>query len=305
MPTQNEIREQITHTIVEALEKGGLPPWRQPWLNDKNAGFPENVVSKRRYRGINPLLLQIASMRHGFQSKWWGTFKQWQELGGQVMRRPNNVEPGQWGTSIIFYKPLQIMEENEDGEKKQKTIYMMRSYVVFNLDQVNGECLNHLRVGHSVATDTDCIVRYEIADRLIESTGADIRYGGNRAYYHRKEDYIQIPLRGQFCASEYYETILHELVHWSEKRLDWNRKENGYAMGELIAEMGSCFLATELGIPIAENLPNHASYLQNWLRAMQSDHKFIFQASSQASKAADFILSFSRVEQPQEEVLAE
>ena len=76
-------------------------------------------------------------------------------------------------------------------------------------------------------------------------------------------------------------------------------------MGELIAEMGSCFLATELGIPIAENLPNHASYLQNWLRAMKNDHKFIFQASSQASKAADFILSFSRVEQPNEEVLAE
>ena len=29
-------------------------------------------------------------------------------------------------------------------------------------------------------------------------------------------------------------------------------------MGELIAEMGSCFLATELGIPNAETLPNHA-----------------------------------------------
>ena len=306
MSSQNEIREKITKTIIDALSKGGLPPWRQPWRSDQNAGFFENVVSKRRYRGINPLLLQIASIRHGFQSKWWGTFKQWQELGGQVMRRPNNVPPGEWGTSIIFYKPLQITEEDEDGEKKQKTIYMMRSYTVFNIDQVEGECLNHLRVGNSIPNDTDCITTYENADKVIQATGADIRYGGNQAFYNRLGNYIQVPLRGQFCASEYYETVLHELMHWSEKRLDWNRADGGYAMGELIAEMGSCFLATELSIPIAENLPNHASYLQNWLKAMKNDHKFIFQASTQASKAADFILSFSRAEQPEaEEVLAE
>jgi len=303
MPTQNEIRERITHTIIEALEKGGLPPWRQPWLNDKNAGLPENVVSKKQYRGINPLLLAVGSMRHGFQSKWWATFKQWQELGGQVMRRPDNVEPGQWGTTIVFWKPIQVVEEEEDGREKEKTVFVMRTYVVFNLDQVQGN-FDHLRVGNSAATDTDSIVSYENADHVIESTGADIRFGGNQAYYNRKSDYIQAPLREQFSAGEYYETVLHELIHWSEKRLDWNRKNGGYALGELIAEIGSCFLATELGIPIAETLPNHASYLQNWLRAMKSDHRFIFQASTQASRAADYIMSFSR--QPEaEEVLAE
>jgi antirestriction protein ArdC len=302
MPNQNEIREKITNTIIEALEKG-TSPWRQPWRNDPNAGFPENVVSKRRYRGINPLLLQIAGMRHNLKSKWWATFRQWDSMGGKVMRRPNNVEPGEWGTTIVFWKPIQVVEQ-DNGKEKEKTIYMMRTYTVFCIDQVQGN-LDHLRVGNSM-NNTDCITRYENADKTIEATGADIRYGGNRAFYNRLGDYIQVPLRQQFTAAEYYETVMHELVHWSEKRLDWNRKDGGYAMGELIAEMGSCFLATELGIPIAENLPNHASYLQNWLKAMQSDHKFIFQASTQASRAADFILSFSRVEQAQiEEVLAE
>ena len=85
--------------------------------------------------------------------------------------------------------------------------------------------------------------------------------------------------------------------------LNWTRTntDTSYAMGELIAEMGSCFLATELGIPNAETLPNHASYLQNWLKAMQNDHRFIFQAATQANKAADFILSFSRktVQEPE------
>ena len=161
----------------------------------------------------------------------------------------------------------------------------MRTYTVFNVDQVEGEHLDHLRVGKTVV-NTNPIETYEEADRVIEATGADIRYGGNQAFYSRAQDFIQVPLREQFTAAEYYETVFHELVHLLEhpSRLNWNRKDEGYAMGELIAEMGSCFLATELGIPNAETLPNHASYLQSWLKAMQNDHRFIFQASSQAAR---------------------
>jgi antirestriction protein ArdC len=301
MPTQNEIRDRITSTIVEALKSGGLPPWRMPWAADPNAGFPANVVSKKRYRGINPLLLQIAAMRHGLKSKWWATFNQWKELGGQVKRRPDNVPPGEWGTGIIFWNKTTKVEENDDGEEEKKDIFFLRTYTVFNIDQVEGEHLDHLRVGGTII-NTNPIDTYEEADAVIAATGADIRYGGNQAFYNRRDDFIQIPLREQFVAAEYYETVLHELTHWTEapSRLDWNRKEEGYAMGELIAEMGSCFLASELGIPNAETLPNHASYLEHWLKAMQNDHRFIFQASSQASKAADYILSFTRVEEPEE-----
>jgi len=305
MPSQNELREQITKTIIEALKSGGLPPWRRPWAADPAAGFPCNVVSQKRYRGINPLLLQIAAMRHGLTSKWWGTFNQWKTLGGQVMRRPDNVPHGHWGTGIIFWSKVTKVEETDDGEEDEKDIFFLRSYTVFNVDQVEGSHLDHLRVGHSV-TNVNPIDTYEEADRVIEATKADIRYGGNRAFYDLTKDYIQVPLREQFTAAEYYETVLHELCHWSEApgRLNWNRAGEGYAMGELIAEMGSCFLASELGIPNAETLPNHASYLQSWLKAMQNDHRFIFQASSQASKAADFILSFSRASQPADETAA-
>jgi antirestriction protein ArdC len=65
-------------------------------------------------------------------------------------------------------------------------------------------------------------------------------------------------------------------------------------MGELVAEIGACYLARELGVPASENLGNHVAYLANWLKAMKSDPRFIFVASAQASKAADFLLGFSR-----------
>ena len=70
-------------------------------------------------------------------------------------------------------------------------------------------------------------------------------------------------------------------------------------MGELIAEMASCFLAAELNIPNGEPLDNHAAYLKSWLADMKDDPNYIFRASRQASKVCDFLLSFVR--QPETE----
>lgn len=295
MPSQAQLRESITHQIIEALKSGGLPPWRKPWSNDPAAGPACNVISRKKYRGINPLLLAVSSMQHKFRSKFWGTFNQWKDMGGRVMRRPDNVKPGEWGTGIIFWSKVTKTEENEAGEEEERDIFFMRTYTVFNIDQVEGHHLDHLRVGHSVST-ANPVDTYEEADRVIEATGADIRYGGNAAFYSRGDDYIQVPLREQFTAGEWYETIFHEACHWTQAphRLNWYPNEGGYALGELMAEIGSCFLAAELGIPMADTSANHQAYIASWLSGLENDHRFIFQASSQASKAADFILSFSR-----------
>jgi antirestriction protein ArdC len=71
-----------------------VSPWRRPWGISANSGFPTNVVSKRRYSGVNVLLLRMAAMTHGFTCKYWATFNQWRDLGGKVMRRPESVKPG-------------------------------------------------------------------------------------------------------------------------------------------------------------------------------------------------------------------
>ena len=51
-------------------------------------------------------------------------------------------------------------------------------------------------------------------------------------------------------------------------------------------------LQERLGIPLAEGIENHAAYLSNWLKSLKNDPSFIFRASTQASKAADYLLSF-------------
>ena len=296
MPSQNEIRQTITSQIVETLKSGKLPPWRRPWALDKNAGQPANIISKRSYRGINPLILGVASVRHKLRSKWWATFNQWKTLGGTVMRRPDNVPPGQWGTAIIFWQRLTKTVRDEDGDDEEQKFFFLKTYTVFNVDQVLGSHLDQLRVGNAPLDTEEVQQRYERADEAIEKTGADIRHGGNQAYYSPSGDYIAVPHRHQFTGGEYYETIFHELTHHSEapSRLNCDRSENSYAFLELRAELGGVYLANELGLPTAENLTNHVSYLQSWLQQMQNDPSFVFRAAAQASKAADFVLSFSR-----------
>lgn len=295
----SELRQTITNTIVAALETGGLPPWRQPWRSSRNSGAPVNVVSKKNYSGVNPLLLQIAAQHHEFQSRHWATFQQWKQLGGSVMRRPDDVPPGKWGTTIVFCRPVTKTETDPDGEETEtKTGMILRSYTVFNIDQVEGEHLDHLRAGMDTLEDSEVEERFEEADRIVAETNADIRFGSDRAYYNIAGDYIAMPHRSQFSLPEFHQTLFHEMVHWTEAphRLNWDRKlpANNYACGELIAELGGCFLASEVGIPVAENMTNHLAYLQNWIDALKSNPQFIFKAAAQASRAVDFILSFSR-----------
>lgn len=293
MSKNQQIRTDITNQIITALESGFHPPWRKPWSSDRNAGMPKNVVSGDLYSGINPLLLGLASEKHHFKSRYFGTYKQWQELGGKVKRRPSHVPSGKWGTKIVFCKAVTKKKNDRDEEE---TYILLRTYTVFCIDQVEGEHLDYLRVGFNSDTCNSESDAYEEADILIAATEADIRYGGNQAFYDLAEDYIQIPNRDQFSGSGYYETMFHEFVHWTESksRLDWNREGNGYALGELIAEIGACYICSELNIPT--NDENHHAYLNGWLQKMKQDSSFIFKASSQASKAADYIMSFKPAE---------
>jgi antirestriction protein ArdC len=237
-------------------------------------------------------------MRHGFQGRWWATFNQWKELGGSVMRRPDNVPRGQWGTKIVYCRPVTRRQTDANGDEREEKFFLTRTYTVFCIDQVHGDHLDHLRVGHvdgKLGTE-EIEERYEKADAAIQATGADIRHGGNRAFYCPSKDYIQLPYRHQFTLPEYFQTSAHELSHWSEapSRLNCGRDKNSNAFLELRAELGGCFIAAELGLPTVERLENHASDLQSWLTTLENDPKFLFRAAAEAAKAADFVLSFSR-----------
>ncbi len=63
------VYEIVNSRIVEMLENG-VVPWRKSWASSDE--LPQNLVSKKQYRGINIWLLACA----GYSSPWWLSFKQ-------------------------------------------------------------------------------------------------------------------------------------------------------------------------------------------------------------------------------------
>jgi antirestriction protein ArdC len=62
----------------------------------------------------------------------------------------------------------------------------------------------------------------------------------------------------------------------------------GYAIEELVAELGAAFLCADLDLTL-EPREEHAAYIANWLDALKADNRAIFTAPSHAQRAAAFI----------------
>ncbi len=62
MLTQTSTHEQITHKIVNAIQRGQIPPWRRPISGLENDGFPTHPATLKPYKGVNVLLMNMAAM---------------------------------------------------------------------------------------------------------------------------------------------------------------------------------------------------------------------------------------------------
>ena len=286
----------ITEKIIAQLEKG-VAIWRRPWATI-GGGLPANVVSRQAYRGINTMLLWVTTEEQGYESNLWGTYRQWDMLGGHVKR-------GECGTKVIFRtaNTQTVLSDFAMEEKKAKCLFY-REFTVFNLDQCGGTALDRFR---SVRLATK-LIDFGPTETAIKATRANIRHGGARAYFDRSSDYIQLPIRTAFASTaDYYLTALHELVHWTghESRLNRIDKlsrfgDRSYAVEEMVAELGSAFLAAMLGFPVDRTLDSAAAYLACWLKVLKSDNQAIFTVVTAASAAAEHVLSFSRTVETEE-----
>ena len=285
-----DIYQSVTDQIITALE-AGTPPWVCPWRGGDADMAPGNLTTSRPYRGINVLLLNMQAALHGYGRNRWLTFQQARAVGACVRK-------GEHGTPIVFFKMREVdgAASAGDSEPARRVIPLLRSFTVFNADQVDG-----LPEAMTVPPP----VRYSwspigAAELLLDGSGAVLRHGGERAFYAPALDIIQMPPREAFdTASDYYGTALHELTHWTghpsrcNRALDRRHGIDAYAFKELVAEMGSAFLTNHCRLP---GKLQHASYIASWLAALRDDKRLIFAAASQAQRAADFVLGSGGLE---------
>jgi antirestriction protein ArdC len=277
-----DIAQHITDQIVKAIE-AGAGKWEMPWHAVGSAMVaPINVTSGKPYRGMNTWLLMAASQEFGFSSNVWGTYKAWGAKGAQVKK-------GEKSTMVIFWKRSDYKVTNEAGEKEDKKGLLLRYYNVFNASQVEGY---EPKVVPVLSTEQ----RIENAELFFDGLNIVVKHGGNRAYYIPSQDYIQMPEFSQFKQAEgYYATMGHEMIHSTGHESRNNRLLNttrfgdeAYAFEELVAELGSAFLCAHLGIA-NDPRPDHAQYIQGWLKALKNDKRAVFTAASKAQAALDYL----------------
>lgn len=283
------IHESITNKIVKQIEAGTLP-WKKPWGSSTPSMVRPLRSNGTPYKGINTVILWATAMEFGYNSPHWMTFNQVKALGGHVKK-------GEKASEVVFFKTLEL--EDEENDDKKRRVPMLNTYKVFNTDQAEG--LPEKYVSLKPATidvpglpDSDRILT---ADIWVDRVGADIKIGGDRAYFSPASDHVQMPEFSRFhSADDYYATIFHELTHWSGAKSRLNRDLNNrfgshaYAAEELVAELGAAFLCSDLNITDTDTVrDDHASYLDSWLKVMKADSKAIFTAAAKAEQACKFL----------------
>jgi antirestriction protein ArdC len=276
------VYQVITDRVIALLQQGTVP-WQKPWQGAELA--PQNLVSRKPYRGVNVFLLHAMH----YTSPFWLTFKQAQELGGHVRK-------GEKACPVVFWKWLDV---ERDGDKER--VPFLRYYSVFNVAQCEG-IEAHVPSATGPKREHSPV---EAAERIVADMPKRplIKHGQAQAFYHPSDDFVGMPSPEQFRSGEgYYSVLFHELTHSTghESRLarkgvagsegQWSAfGSQSYSKEELVAEMGAAFLCGQAGI-VERTIENSASYIANWLSKLKDDAKLVVQAAAQAQKAADFIL---------------
>jgi antirestriction protein ArdC len=284
---KRDVYARVTAQIINAIEQGA-GTWRMPWHTSGRYSFsPINVASKKPYRGINTVCLWAVAQSKGYERGEWATYQQWKDKGAQVRK-------GEKATTVVFWKFAHESGESQDDSAEsspgRSRLLFTRGYSVFNAAQVDG---------FTPQADADMPMPEWIAHAasFFGAIGADLRHGGNQAFYAPGTDHIQMPPFPAFREGvSYYSTLAHEHTHWTapaarcDRQLGKRFGDNAYAAEELIAELGAAFTCAHLGLS-TEPREDHAQYLASWLRVLKADSRAIFTAASRAQQACDWLIA--------------
>ena len=270
-----DIYAEVTNRIIDQMEQG-IIPWQKPWIA---SGQAISRSTGKPYSLLNQMILGKPGE--------YVTFKQCQAEGGKVRK-------GEKSHMVVFWKFIE-QEDEETHEKKQ--VPFLRYYSVFHIDQCEGLKAKHMPELPATAK-ADESAENIIAAYVKRSGVRIINQDGDRAFYSPASDSITLPLLAQFAeTAEYYSTAFHELTHSTGHSTRLNRLEKtayfgseAYSKEELIAEIGASALVNHAGLETSTSFRNSAAYIQNWLKVLRDDKRFIVSASGKAEKAVALIL---------------
>jgi antirestriction protein ArdC len=197
--------EPLLNEIIARLERG-VPPWRQPWANGADPSTPLRSDGQP-FSGSNAWLLAFAGAERGYTSPFWFTFRQALAIGAPVARGARSALAILYKTRVVDGRD--VADSSEAGEGVAKTLRYLKTYAVFNAEQLTDCPQIYLE-----APKVDPAVRAAARDAVLDAIPARLEIGGNTACYVRAADLIRMPPPEAFgCVEEWKSTFAHEAVH--------------------------------------------------------------------------------------------
>jgi antirestriction protein ArdC len=279
--------EKITASIIALMEKG-ISPWRQPWVS--GASCHVNLVSGHRYRGANPLLLQIGQLARGAELPFWCGVGEARRFG---------LFPRKGSKAAYVYRPAPRSKEVlwPDGSVTRDAWISYRAVPVFNAADLEGESIAGLiqaRQRSEAGKERPSLERVSQAGARLRQWPVLVLSGGDRACYSPALDRIRLPQPESFVSVEGYCAVwAHEAAHSTGHPSRLVRDLSGafgstaYAREELVAELAASLICQRL--QIGSDVASHAAYLASWIGILGESPKALLSVLGEARKAADLI----------------
>ena len=273
-----DIYSEVTTRIIAQMEEGVIP-WQKPWVA---CGKAISHATGKAYSLLNQMLL-------GRPGEYL-TFKQVQAEGGKVRK-------GAKAQMVVFWKWITV---TDDETQEEKEVPFLRYYNVFHIDQCEGVTAKHTTETAFPDGAEPLEAAQEIIYDYLSREGVNLSHEeGDRAFYRPSTDEVVLPICKQFVSTaEYYSTVFHELTHSTGHPSRLNRLSKpsffgteDYSKEELVAEIGAATLVNHVGIETSTSFRNNAAYIQNWLKVLKDDKRFIVSAAGKAEKAVALILN--------------
>ena len=266
---------QAAERIAVAFE-AGIAPWSRSSRLGLTCGLPVDASNGTPIRGVNTWLLELAAIERRFRNRFWATERQWEDLGGVVVRHE--------GTPIL-------------GATESNVV------TLYNAEQVEvrpgAPVTAHDRFWIATQTEPD----YDAAQKLVEVTGAVVKPSERCCCVITPDgtgDCIEMtpldPLRDD--PNLWWSVLFHELTHWvvlGRRRFGWRGDPR---RGELAAELGAAILTTHCGISMDGDLPGDIDTVRAWVRGTRENLWYFELACDLAWVSAHYIVSLSRTAVP-------
>lgn len=268
----NQMDEWIVDDLVDSIQETHTI-WREPFERDENVNsLPRSGVTGQVFK-TNLEGFARLQRQYDFTDPRWMTRAELMSLGWDITDDARGVVVGR---------------DNYD-----------KDIVVFNVSQAQPQrgFENSIKPWNPEIKEKQWF-NVARADFILESSGANIKYGFKNSQYNTVSDNICLPYQSNFrTADDYYWTAFHELMHWTgsnsrlARNISGNKNSPLYAREELVAELGAYMMCLRTGVSFDKS--NASAYINGWAENMQLDSaslkKELTLAWSEARRACDFV----------------